>query len=177
MTIGRVELRAPRGGSRAGTDISAIGPHAFLDDERDKPEADHDGRVAEDGVSQAHQHRQTSGRYGGQAERDVGHHVRHREELAAVGGVEGLGEGGDGTEGGQPGGTEALPAGARLTVDLTTTTYLPSAGIGLLVDVIEGARARGVDLRLLTEPSGLPARALALTGLDAPDAVNPSSVT
>jgi anti-anti-sigma factor len=63
----------------------------------------------------------------------------------------------------------ALPDGGRLTVDLRPTTYLPSAGIGLLLEVIEQARARGVDLRMLTEPTGLPARAFALAGLQTVD--------
>ena len=63
----------------------------------------------------------------------------------------------------------ALPAGARFTLDLRPTTYLPSAGIGLLLEVLEHARARGVDLRILTEPTGLPARAFALAGLDMRD--------
>jgi anti-anti-sigma factor len=58
-----------------------------------------------------------------------------------------------------------LPDGGRLTVDLRPTTYLPSAGIGLLLEVVEQARSRGVDLRMLTEPTGLPARAFALAGL------------
>jgi PAS domain S-box-containing protein len=59
-----------------------------------------------------------------------------------------------------------LPDGGRLTLDLRPTTYLPSAGIGLLLEVLEHARARGVDLRILAEPTGLPARAFALAGLD-----------
>jgi len=59
----------------------------------------------------------------------------------------------------------ALPAGARFTVDLRPTTYLPSAGIGLLLEVVEHARALGVDLQVLTEPSGLAGRAFALAGL------------
>ena len=63
----------------------------------------------------------------------------------------------------------ALPDGGRLTLDLRPTTYLPSAGIGLLLEVLEHARARGVDLRILTEPTGLPARAFALAGLDMRD--------
>ena len=62
-----------------------------------------------------------------------------------------------------------LPEGGRLTLDLRPTTYLPSAGIGLLLEVLEHARARGVDLRILTEPTGLPARAFALAGLDTRD--------
>ena len=62
-----------------------------------------------------------------------------------------------------------LPEGGRLTLDLRPTTYLPSAGIGLLLEVVEHARARGVDLRILTEPTGLPARAFALAGLDMRD--------
>jgi len=59
----------------------------------------------------------------------------------------------------------ALPAGARFTLDLRTTTYLPSAGIGLLLEVVEHARAHGIDLQVLTEPSGLAGRAFALAGL------------
>ena len=62
-----------------------------------------------------------------------------------------------------------LPEGGRMTLDLRPTTYLPSAGIGLLLEVLEHARARGVDLRILTEPTGLPARAFALAGLDMRD--------
>jgi anti-anti-sigma factor len=61
----------------------------------------------------------------------------------------------------------ALPEGGSLLVDLRAATYLPSAGIGLLLEARERARARGVDLQLLTEPSGLAARALALAGLPA----------
>ena len=56
--------------------------------------------------------------------------------------------------------------GGRLTLDLRPTTYLPSAGIGLLLEALEYARARGVDLRNLIEPAGLPARAFALAGVD-----------
>ena len=59
----------------------------------------------------------------------------------------------------------ALPAGARFTLDLRPTTYLPSAGIGLLLELTEDARARGIDLRVVTEPTGLAARAFALAGL------------
>jgi anti-anti-sigma factor len=59
----------------------------------------------------------------------------------------------------------ALPAGARFTLDLRPTTYLPSAGIGLLLELMEAARARGVDLRVVTDPAGLAARAFALAGL------------
>jgi anti-anti-sigma factor len=59
----------------------------------------------------------------------------------------------------------ALPAGARFTLDLRSTTYLPSAGIGLLLELLEDARARGVDLRVVTDPAGLAARAFALAGL------------
>jgi anti-anti-sigma factor len=60
----------------------------------------------------------------------------------------------------------ALPSGARLTLDLTATTYLASAGVGLLLEATDRARTRGVDLRVRAEPDGMPARALALTGLD-----------
>jgi anti-anti-sigma factor len=58
-----------------------------------------------------------------------------------------------------------LPSGARFVLDLRPTTYLPSAGIGLLLELTAAARAQGVDLRVLTEPDGLAARAFALAGL------------
>jgi anti-anti-sigma factor len=61
----------------------------------------------------------------------------------------------------------ALPAGARVTLDLGATTYLPSAGIGLLLEATEQARARGVELCLAADPAGLAARVLALAGLPA----------
>jgi anti-anti-sigma factor len=66
----------------------------------------------------------------------------------------------------------ALPAGARFTLDLRSTTYLPSAGIGLLLELTDAARARGVDLDVLTEPGGLAARACALAGLETLRAVS-----
>jgi anti-anti-sigma factor len=59
----------------------------------------------------------------------------------------------------------ALPPGAHLTLDLTATTYLASAGVGLILDARARAHARDVDLRLRSGPDGLLARALALTGL------------
>jgi anti-anti-sigma factor len=59
----------------------------------------------------------------------------------------------------------ALSSGAQFVLDLRPTTYLPSAGIGLLLELMAAARARGVDLRVLTEPDGLAARAFALAGL------------
>jgi anti-anti-sigma factor len=61
----------------------------------------------------------------------------------------------------------ALPPGAHLTLDLTATTYLASAGVGLLLDAMDRARAGRIDLRLRTGTDGMLARALALTGLAA----------
>jgi anti-anti-sigma factor len=57
------------------------------------------------------------------------------------------------------------PADA-VVLDLTGVAYLPSAGIGMLVDLAGDARARGVALRVERPETGPVARVLALTGLD-----------
>ncbi|MEU7817743.1 SpoIIE family protein phosphatase [Pseudonocardia sp. NPDC049154] len=60
------------------------------------------------------------------------------------------------------------PSGAvaPVVLDLTGVGYLPSAGIGMLVDLAGDARARGVVLRVERPETGPVARVLALTGLD-----------
>ena len=60
----------------------------------------------------------------------------------------------------------AAPPGSTTVLDLTGVTYLPSAGIGMLVDLIGEVRARGGRLRVERAATGPVARALALTGLD-----------
>jgi anti-anti-sigma factor len=59
----------------------------------------------------------------------------------------------------------AAPAGS-VVLDLTEVGYLPSAGIGMLLDLTEEARTRGVGLRIESPGTGPVARVLALTGLD-----------
>jgi PAS domain S-box-containing protein len=56
--------------------------------------------------------------------------------------------------------------GGTVTVDLTRTSYLASAGVGLLLELAAGARARGIGLRVRTGPGSAPARILALSGVD-----------
>jgi anti-anti-sigma regulatory factor len=53
-----------------------------------------------------------------------------------------------------------------VTVDLTRTGYLASAGVGLLLEVAAVARDRGIALRVRTGPGSVPARILAITGVD-----------
>ncbi|MCE0762618.1 SpoIIE family protein phosphatase [Pseudonocardia kujensis] len=53
-----------------------------------------------------------------------------------------------------------------VVLDLTDVGYLPSAGIGMLLDLADVARARGVLLRIERPGTGPVARVLALTGLD-----------
>lgn len=55
----------------------------------------------------------------------------------------------------------------RLVLDLSATTFLDSAGIGLLYDVQAAMTARGVDVRLVVPPGSLISRSLELTGADA----------
>jgi anti-anti-sigma factor len=55
----------------------------------------------------------------------------------------------------------------RVTVDLQHTTYLASAGLGLLLELAAAAERGGRSLRVLTSAGGVPARVLALAGLDA----------
>ncbi|MCU1614806.1 MAG: multi-sensor signal transduction histidine kinase, partial [Frankiales bacterium] len=60
----------------------------------------------------------------------------------------------------------AVPSGGVVTVDLTRTSYLASAGVGLLVEVTAGLRRRGIGVRLVTDPGSVPARVLTLTGVE-----------
>ncbi|MCE3552507.1 SpoIIE family protein phosphatase [Pseudonocardia sp. RS11V-5] len=53
-----------------------------------------------------------------------------------------------------------------VVLDLTGVGYLPSAGIGMLVDLAADVRARGLLLRVERPGTGPVARVLALTGLD-----------
>jgi anti-anti-sigma factor len=55
---------------------------------------------------------------------------------------------------------------APLGLDLRGLTYLASAGVGLLLEAVECARASGGSLRLVVDPAGSPARVLALAGLE-----------
>jgi len=58
-------------------------------------------------------------------------------------------------------------ADTRLVLDLRQTSYLPSAGAGLILELAEHLRRSGRSLRLRPAPDGPVARVLALTGLDA----------
>jgi PAS domain S-box-containing protein len=55
-----------------------------------------------------------------------------------------------------------------LVLDLRATTHLPSAGIGLVLEVLDRARASGRALTLEHDSTGPAARALALAGLVPP---------
>ncbi|MGY1704352.1 SpoIIE family protein phosphatase [Geodermatophilus sp. SYSU D00697] len=71
-----------------------------------------------------------------------------------------------------------LPAGSRATLDLRRTTYLASAGVGMLLQALARAGDAGLQLRLRTERGTPPARILGLAGLGeqpAGEAVRPST--
>jgi anti-anti-sigma factor len=53
-----------------------------------------------------------------------------------------------------------------LVVDLSSTTYLDSAGINLMFALGDELRARQLTLKLVIEPGSSIARMLAITGLD-----------
>jgi anti-anti-sigma factor len=59
-----------------------------------------------------------------------------------------------------------VPPGAVVTLDLTRVSYLASAGVGLLLELSGALRERGIGVRLVTDPGSVPARVLALTGVD-----------
>ncbi|MGY1591960.1 SpoIIE family protein phosphatase [Geodermatophilus sp. SYSU D00708] len=61
-----------------------------------------------------------------------------------------------------------LPVGARATLDLRRTTYVASAGVGMLLEALARAGEAGLELRVRTERGTPPARILALAGLDEP---------
>ncbi|GAA4770782.1 SpoIIE family protein phosphatase [Actinomycetospora chibensis] len=50
----------------------------------------------------------------------------------------------------------------RLEVDLRAVGYLASAGVGLVLEVLQAARRAGADTALLTAPGSAPARVLAM---------------
>jgi anti-anti-sigma factor len=60
----------------------------------------------------------------------------------------------------------AVPPGAAAVLDLRPTTYLASAGVGLLLQAVDTAGERGVLLTVLVEPGSAPARLLVLAGLE-----------
>jgi anti-anti-sigma factor len=59
-----------------------------------------------------------------------------------------------------------LPPGAAAALDLRSTSYLASAGVHLVLQALADARARDIDLVVLTAPGSAPARLLALAGLE-----------
>jgi anti-anti-sigma factor len=61
----------------------------------------------------------------------------------------------------------ALPPGTAVTLDLYRTTYLASAGVGLLLELDGHARSLGLRLAVRADPRSVPARVLELTGVDA----------
>ena len=60
---------------------------------------------------------------------------------------------------------EALPRGATAVLDLTPTTYLASAGVGMILALMSEAGGRGIDLRLRSAEGSATERVFALTGL------------
>ncbi|HEV7211009.1 MAG TPA: SpoIIE family protein phosphatase [Blastococcus sp.] len=58
-----------------------------------------------------------------------------------------------------------LPAGSSAVLDLGPTSYLASAGVGMVLQVLGEAAEGGVALRLRTVPGTPPARVLALAGI------------
>ncbi|MFW3171716.1 SpoIIE family protein phosphatase [Geodermatophilus sp. CPCC 206100] len=60
---------------------------------------------------------------------------------------------------------EGVPRGSSATLDLRSTTYLASAGIGVVLQALAQAGDAGVRLRVQTEQGTPPARILALAGL------------
>ena len=50
----------------------------------------------------------------------------------------------------------------RLEIDLRAVGYLASAGVGLVLEVLQAARRAGADTALLTAPDSAPARVLAM---------------
>jgi anti-anti-sigma factor len=58
------------------------------------------------------------------------------------------------------------PEGASVVLDLRPTTYLASAGVGLILQAVDAAAARGVRLTVAVTPGSPPARLLSLAGLE-----------
>ena len=59
----------------------------------------------------------------------------------------------------------AVPTGTPVTLDLGRTSYLASAGVGTLLQVLTAARERQVPLAVRAAAGSAPARILALAGL------------
>ncbi|MGD9532027.1 MAG: STAS domain-containing protein, partial [Pseudonocardia sp.] len=59
------------------------------------------------------------------------------------------------------------PTARGLVLDLDGITYLASAGLGVLLEVVTQARDRGVQLELRARPGGIAARVLELAGVAA----------
>ena len=60
---------------------------------------------------------------------------------------------------------QPLPRGATAELDLTSTSYLASAGVGMILQLIGATAERGIDLRLRSPEGSATARVFALTGL------------
>ena len=60
---------------------------------------------------------------------------------------------------------EGQPRGAIVELDLTATSYLASAGVGMILQLVGEGTARGIELRLLSAEGSATARVFALTGL------------
>jgi anti-anti-sigma factor len=61
---------------------------------------------------------------------------------------------------------DQLQTPGSVILDLRAVNYLSSAGVGLLIDVIQNATEHNVSLQVQLAPRSLPARILALTGLE-----------
>jgi anti-anti-sigma factor len=58
-----------------------------------------------------------------------------------------------------------LPLATRVVIDLTDVTFLDSATIGVLVDVLLQAERRATEVRLVAAPGSAPERILTIVGL------------
>ena len=58
-----------------------------------------------------------------------------------------------------------LSRGATAELDLTSTSYLASAGVGMILQLVGATAERGIDLRLRSPEGSATARVFALTGL------------
>jgi anti-anti-sigma regulatory factor len=60
---------------------------------------------------------------------------------------------------------DRLPPGSAAVLDLGATTYLASAGVGMVLEALARAGDAGVGLRLRTRDGTAPARILDLAGV------------
>jgi anti-anti-sigma factor len=60
---------------------------------------------------------------------------------------------------------QQLPSGAVAELDLTATTYLASAGVGMILALLSETSERGIELRLHSPLGSATERVFALTGL------------